>query len=361
MTSKTMWLLTLVCTACAHAERPATTAAPPPAAQPAPASGSAPRDDAAGLMARVEATTMLAPAEALKALAALCRELYEQQLAAQGFKVEPGATATAPEHPQRIIRWKEESLRARGPGPLVVSGGERAAVSLRIRAERARRFVELKRSDELIRELAPLASSGRDSGGRRTQLNVQLCHPGEEGCEWLAKAWAAAVGSACFFNNVDGYTCELTADVLSQYLERDGFVDVLVHGVERRPGGALVVRGDGWQPNVYEECLGKFETDKVLSVSRDTVTIERTTWCRELKKKQALGVSVTIELPPQPVEPRVGDSMRLLVRKKNVTVKRQDKVDHVRIAAPVVVEISVPGGPRYARNENLEWRFAAQR
>ncbi len=337
--SKPTILLTLLCAASAQAERPTT----------------------AQLMARVEATSALPATEALTALAAARRELFEQQLEAQGFKVEPGATATAPEHPQRVVRWKEEGLRARGPGPLIITGSERSAVSLRIRAERARRFMELKQPDELIRELAPLASSGPDSNGRRTSMPVKLCAPREPGCDALSKAWAAAVGSACFFNNVDGFTCELTVDVLSQFMERDSFVDVLVHGVERRPGGALVVRGDGWQPHVYEECQGKFETDKVLSVTKDGMTIERTTWCRELTKKQSLGVAVTVELPPQAVEPRVGDSMRLLVRKKNVSVARKDKVDHVRIVAPVVVEVSVPGGPRAARNESLEWRFAAQR
>lgn len=277
----------------------------------------------------------------------------------------------APEHPFRRNYFDDEKLggdqRLIGNLHFYYEAEEANALLRLAQHARARLFAKVGRTRDLIVELAP-RGLGSESVGRTQRLAD--CGPEETACREAFAALEKVAPHACWpaAGQMGGIDCSVQSvdfvDV-SVNVERrgsGGYAETIIFGVKKSPSGGYSIRGFGWEPRDSKECVGQFETDKIVSVTDKTVTVERTTWCKEIKKRQEAGVSVVIEIPPGlPLEPHVGDTMRIFAKQSDVSVAVTGRMRNITIKNPLVTELSVPEGLRYSRGEVLDWQFAASR
>lgn len=337
----------------------------------------APKDafSAAAFRPRIDAVVAKGdsdPAGAARELSDLRVEMYAAWLRAHGRDVSPSKPSNAPEHPFRR-NWGEDQATT---VPNLVAGTdlpddkELRRILRNLQQERARLLGKAARKDDLIRELAPTNTHSADwmaVAMRKGSMPVVACRledPPTSTCRQAFDAFEKVAPKACFNTNREESVCymnsaTLIADRVNPYNEgAAGFVDTIVFGVEALPNGGYRVRGDGWDPHDSRECVGEFQTDKIVSVTDSTIWVERTTWCQQIKKHKESGINVVITLSPGlPIAPRAGDTLLMFVKPADVSHQTAGRVKTITIKNPLVVELSVPEGIRFARGVVLDWQF----
>lgn len=302
-------------------EQAAATAPPPP---PAPANPFASLErDLATALAEKDALV------AIEKLGLIRVELLRRHR--EGIEAWKPRVVTKPEE-QHSVMWAKEQA------PDVLG---RAGIMLlrRTHHERAKLYLTLNDSLAALRELAvsELSNNLNDVWNRPT-TPLLACAAEEGTCKEARTAILAKYPGICF----DEGSCVIDREGFPQAGKGYALVGINIESTKRAKSNDWVVKGAASVPSSYDDCIGRYETDKILSVEENYIRVQRTTWCTRLVKKQRRGHQATYRIKTPDVDLSKREYIEVLVDRSKI--KTTTTKDFVRDSITDVQTVTTDAG-----------------
>lgn len=221
--------------------------------------------------------------------------------------------------------------------------GDRGLALLRtIHHERAVRFLDKNDLLSALREVVPKTDYGNlFPRGPRYYAPLASCAESETSCQRVRSAlelewpelWHGTVGATA-----SEFHDEVTLDTLTTPKGKSRLVRMVLSSAIKTARGWIVVGAD-ISPENAKFCDGRYETDKILDIDERRIRIERTTWCRELRKGVVDGYRVSYHIAQLPTDTGVRAEMLLLVDERKIRINKRGHMRHLTVEGADVVAI----------------------